>query len=269
MLRIPDRDLPKPAAARLLEYQREVDAVVAYAERVSEAKRSFASRNRKSNSTFRAVRETLQTMCGATGRCMYCEDSMADEIEHFKPKDLYPEAVFLWPNLLYACGPCNGSKRHRFLIFSTSGDKPLDITRASGAEVLPPVAGVPVLINPREDYPLDLLALDLHDTFRFLPRARRGTREHDRARLTIEVLNLNRRDIVLEARRVAFESLMGLLDRYAHEKDAGGSAATLDGIKTGVLSCPHPTVWAEMKRQRQRFLRIDQLFNRSPEALDW
>ena len=25
---------------------------------------------------------------------MYCEDAPADEVEHFQPKDLYPEFVF-------------------------------------------------------------------------------------------------------------------------------------------------------------------------------
>ncbi len=119
MLRVPDRSLPKPAAERLQEYQQEIDAVAAYADRVAAAKRKYS--NRKSNSTFQDVRRTLQAMCGIIRRCMYCEDSMADEIEHFRPKDLYPEAVFDWPNFLYTCGPCNGNKaemkrqRRRFL----------------------------------------------------------------------------------------------------------------------------------------------------------
>lgn len=269
MLRVPDCSLPKSAAEQLQNYQQEIDAIATYANRVAEAKRSFKSRNRRSNRCFRAVRESLLFMCGGTGRCMYCEDSMADEIEHFKPKDLYPEGVFLWRNLLYACGPCNGNKRHRFFVFSANGDKLVDVTRPPRADVVSPIVGSPVLINPREDDPLELLALDFQNTFRFLPRARRGTREHDRARLTIEVLNLNGRDVLLEARRVAFQGLLGLLGRYANEKKAGCSETTLDGIKTAVSSSPHPTVWSEMKRQRRSFLDIDRLFDQAPEALDW
>ena len=47
---------------------------------------------------------------------MYCEDSVADEVEHFRPKDLYPDVVFAWRNYLYACGQCNGGKNNRFSI---------------------------------------------------------------------------------------------------------------------------------------------------------
>ena len=33
-------------------------------------------------------------MCAGAKRCMYCEDSAADEVEHHLPKNLYPEFVF-------------------------------------------------------------------------------------------------------------------------------------------------------------------------------
>ena len=48
---------------------------------------------------------------------MYCEDSVGDEVEHHRPKNLYPDHTFLWDNYLYACGPCNGPKNNRFAVF--------------------------------------------------------------------------------------------------------------------------------------------------------
>ncbi len=269
MLRVPERSLPEPAAERLREYQRDVDAVEVYADRVAAGKGSFRSRNRKTNRTLRTIREILKAMCGGTGRCMYCEDSMADEIEHFKPKDLYPEAVFLWPNLLYACGPCNGTKRNRFYVFATTDDEIVDVTRAVGSEILPPVSGEPVLIDPRHEDPLALLALDLRGTFRFIPRARRGTRDYERAAHTIKILDLNGRDFLLEARRQAFESLIALLKRYVDEKREGGSSEALGRIRNTITTYHHPTVWVEVKRQRQHIDGLVRLFEQSPEALKW
>ena len=41
--------------------------------------------------------------------------------------------------------------------------------------------------------------------------------------------------------------------------------ALIDGLK----SMPHPTVWAEMKRQYTLLPDIHALFSRAPEALNW
>ena len=81
---------PDPEAARKLEeYQRQVDAAGSYEDRVASAKRSFFRKNRRSNATFRRVRESLTRMCSGAQRCVYCEDSVGDEVEHIQPQDLY------------------------------------------------------------------------------------------------------------------------------------------------------------------------------------
>ena len=59
---------------------------------------------------FNVLKESLALMCSGNQRCMYCEDSFADEIEHRRPKNLYPQQTFDWDNMLYSCGPCNGPK---------------------------------------------------------------------------------------------------------------------------------------------------------------
>ena len=102
--------LPADAADALAELQRDIDARLTYRERVAAGKSAFSSKNRRGDATFDKVREALTAMCAGRCRCMYCEDSAADEVEHFWPKDLYPEHVFAWLNYLYACGPCNGPR---------------------------------------------------------------------------------------------------------------------------------------------------------------
>lgn len=47
-------------------------------------------------------------------KCAFCESKPAEsgniEVEHFKPKSLYPELAFDWENLLPICRRCNNSK---------------------------------------------------------------------------------------------------------------------------------------------------------------
>lgn len=51
------------------------------------------------------------------GRCAYCDDLdkiyggyRTYHVEHFAPKEKFPELEFTYDNLLYACPYCNGSK---------------------------------------------------------------------------------------------------------------------------------------------------------------
>jgi hypothetical protein len=136
MIRVPPADLPPEAARSLAEHQAAVDTFASYAERVAAAKARFEATNRKENPAFRAVRQALDGMCHGPRRCMYCEDSAADEVEHFRPKDLYPEVVFAWSNYLYACGPCNGPKNKEYERAYHTIDV-LDLNGAKGREYLP------------------------------------------------------------------------------------------------------------------------------------
>ncbi|EDX78731.1 hypothetical protein MC7420_7384 [Coleofasciculus chthonoplastes PCC 7420] len=93
MIRLPHQNLPKKAQNQLNVWQNEINCLEDYAERVAQGKKAFARRNKLTNSTFRQVRQTLTHMCCGARRCGYCEDSVADEVEHIKPKALYPETV--------------------------------------------------------------------------------------------------------------------------------------------------------------------------------
>ena len=90
MLYVNDPGLNEETSRQLIQYQRRVDSVNEYPERVQTAMELFRRYNRRSNGTFRVIRATLEKMCYGVQRCAYCEDSVGDEIEHIKPKDLYP-----------------------------------------------------------------------------------------------------------------------------------------------------------------------------------
>lgn len=148
MIRLPALILPPTERRMLARYQKEVDDQPSYAERVRAGERQFKSRNRSSNHTFQVVRSKLHEMCSGARRCCYCEDSCADEVEHVRPKSLYPEQVFVWENYLYACGPCNGPKNNRYALFLQTDRKLVHVTRTKDDPIEPPPTGIHVLIDP-------------------------------------------------------------------------------------------------------------------------
>lgn len=256
--------LSKATDDALRSLQALVDAKATHAERVQAAKESFKAQNRAGNATFEEIRRALGDACRGARRCMYCEDSAANEIDHFKPKSFYPELTFAWLNYLYACGGCNRSKLDRFKVVSSATGAVVELVRKRGAHD-EPEPGTPVLIDPRVDDPLDLMALDLLGTFQFLPRYPAGTPAHERANYTIQVLGLNDRDHLLTARREAYENYRARLTEYAARRmgpQAGQLAAAM-------MRCGQPTVWAEMRRHAGAIQELKGLFKLAPEALEW
>jgi uncharacterized protein (TIGR02646 family) len=51
-------------------------------------------------------------------KCMYCEGLVDDiypgDVEHIKPKKVFPELMYEWSNLGYACWKCNNKKRDKY-----------------------------------------------------------------------------------------------------------------------------------------------------------
>lgn len=267
MQRLPDLPLPEAAAAQLASYQAEIDRVATFAGRVEAGKRLFKSRNNKTNATFNAVKTTLTAMCSGARRCVYCEDSAADEVEHIYPKHFYPDRVFVWPNYVYACGPCNGPKGSSFAVFTAGPGSRVDLTRSADAPS-PPPAGMPGLIDPRTEDATRLLTLDLHDTFWFVERAARGTLDHERARYTIDVLGLNTREYLPRARHAAYQSYHALLEQYVGVRTSGDEIEILR-LATAIQTRQHPTVWSEMRRRHASMPKLAPLFEAAPEALGW
>ncbi len=205
-------------------------------------------------------------MCWGHCRCVYCEDSLADEIEHFWPKDLYPDKVFAWENYLYACGPCNGPKGNAFAVLPTGSNVATSVARAKGDAIVQPLAGDAALLDPRCDDPLDYLELDIVETFVFRPRPGIGARAKERARYTIETLGLNARSAVIEARRTAYENLLTVLERVVSLVE---QKRPLDRVRTAVERTTHRSVWEEMKRQHTRVPELTLPFSKAEVALTW
>ena len=101
-------------------------------------------------------------MCIGPIRCAYCEDSLAEQIEHIRPKDFFPGICFDFDNYLYACGPCNRPKSNRY--GTVVGNVVEEVIRRRGDAVVPPPAGPTALIDPRFEDPLDFFDLDMGGT---------------------------------------------------------------------------------------------------------
>lgn len=266
MLHLVDPGLDAATAKGLQRYQAKVDAAGNYRSKVEEGKKLFSRYNRKTNPVFKTVRACLASMCSGARRCGYCEDSAADEVEHFKPKALYPEVVFVWKNYVLSCGPCNGAKISQFAIIQGNGL--VDVTRGQNAPILKPQNGAPAPINPRIEDPLNFLDLEITDTFQFLPREGLSQLDEGRAEYSIKLLKLNR-DVLLEARRDAYRSYRARLREYRDIRDNGASNRELRTLRHAIITSSHPTVWCEMLRQQSTIPELRNLFLDVPEALNW
>lgn len=278
MIKLHDQVKPDQAIlTKLAKYQKAIDDLPSFEEKRVKAKSAFSSRNKKGNQVFDAVKIKLSELCSGARRCAYCEDNVADEVEHIYPKDIYPNMCFSWDNYVYACGPCNGPKNNKFAIFKHADGQYVEVNTKNPKPVDLPPPGDAVLINPRIEDPMEYCMLDIKDTFKFVIIAEENTREHKRVHYTFnEVLCLNdQREYLRQARMNAYGNYRSRLYTYAHEKNSGAAKAVLDKMIEGIQKEAHPTVWKEMQRYyKQNFLvsfdqQLHQLFTACPEALDW
>lgn len=171
---------------------------------------------RKSRAVFARISAKLSEMASGRGRCMYCEDSAGTDIEHFYPKQKYPERAFRWDNYLWACSHCNSNRKRTQ--FPLRGNQPL-------------------LINPTAVDPMAHLQF-VPSTGEYFPVGRLGPR-------SIEVFALNdpappRK--LPQARKDAFEKLQILLEDYARHRKAGRANKALQ-IKRIVKDEPFSAVF--------------------------
>ncbi len=262
MIEIRAPELPPELQGMLDEKQAKIDAIPDFAARVEAAALAWENRSRE---RFRPIRDVLAGVCSGEDRCMYCEDSAGDEIEHVRPKSLYPGHTFRFPNYLLICGPCNGPKNNRFGVLSKARRAFVEVARPRGAPVVPPDDGRMMLIDPRREDPMRYLILDLAFPFHFHPIHARGCLARARAAYTIEVLGLNRREKLVLRRQAAFGNYVARLKEYVAERDP----AVRERCRHALLRLDHPTVWREMQRQHLRIPELLALFEAAPEALGW
>jgi uncharacterized protein (TIGR02646 family) len=67
----------------------------------------------RQSTSMGTVLSTLHAMVGQRQRCMYCLDAHGSDIEHFRPKAVYPKHLYRWENLLLCCTHCGRIKGNR------------------------------------------------------------------------------------------------------------------------------------------------------------
>lgn len=105
----PRHSLPRQTTQHL---QNHTERIIASADRITESSRRYkAARGAR---WFNEVIDTLGRLAGTGQRCMGCSGSEAAQVEHFRPKAIYPELALQWENLLWLCGLCNLNKGFAF-----------------------------------------------------------------------------------------------------------------------------------------------------------
>jgi len=264
MLVITDKPLSDKAKTQLKTKTDEIVDIDDFSVQIDKAKGLWDAKSPVK--LFEELKTILARMCSGNQRCMYCEDSFADEIEHRRPKNLYPHQTFDWDNLLYACGPCNSPKGNQFAILNPpfltgfSG-----ITPKRGIAPVPPPPGLDALIDQRAENPLDLIWLDFN-TFRFTPtNPNHDSIEYWKAEYTIKLLRLNARETLVRGREHAYHSFLNSLSDYLRNPKPNRQ----DEFRKFLKSAPHKTVWEEMKRQHSQRDDLRDLFQQAPEVLAW
>jgi hypothetical protein len=242
------------------------------------AKEIFPKKNTRANKVFKEIKKCLTGMCNSTRRCVYCEDSFADEVEHIYPKDIYPDKCFSWDNYVYACGPCNGPKNNKFAVFNTANGNFTHVNPPRGTAAAKPPKGDAAMINPRVEDPLKYAILDLTGTFKFITKPGLNVKDAKKADYTYnDVLRLNHeeREPLRQARENAYSNYKDRLFAYVTKKNAGAAPQRLDKMKDNLQNENHPTVWKEMQRYYNDKLlsivdaELKALFDAAPEALTW
>lgn len=275
MIQLPNVTISQSVLDKLKEYQDLIDGLPTFTEKAETAKNLFSLINKIGNATFDEIKLALDEMCSGARRCVYCEDSLGCEVEHIRPKSIYPENCFSWENYVYACGFCNKRKSSKFAVFDGQSHK---IIKISKTKLSHKEKGENVMINPRKENPMDYCRLDLENReCRFVTLETLGKREKERAKYTFfTMLNLN--DVpyekIRQARENAYSNYFYRLSYYTKYK-AELSKERKEIIIQQLKKEQHPTVWKEMQRYylENRLKPIDEdlhnLFEESPEALNW
>jgi len=128
------------------------------------------------------------------GKCMYCESKVSHidygDVEHIKPKSIFPEHKYDWENLGFACVKCNReNKKNRY------DPKFIDPYRSNPEDFI--LAAVGIMISKDGN---------------------------ERGQITIDIVGLNRPDL-LEKRYTELMKFQRLIERYNaidnhHQKEA-------------------------------------------------
>lgn len=212
MRRVARPPLPGRAQAYLDRRQARLNALSPAQQRSAVAAEWKLARQTKSiGGAEHSVVSTLRAMAGARERCMYCLDSQACDIEHFRPKVAYPARAFVWDNLLLCCTHCGRLKGDRF----------------------PLANGQPRLVDPSAEDPWQFLDFE-PDTGNLVPRPLDGSGNlSPKGEATVALLQLDRREPLSNGYRRTFRRLVrevqGLLDSAPDPLSPDAVIDRLDG----------------------------------------
>ena len=293
MIRLNSENISESSASHLASKQADINSKSPFESQVDRASSLWDSKTGSiaGRNAFENIKETLIGMCVGVEICNYCENNEATDIEHIFPKSHFPGKAFQWENYLLACKICNTTyKLDQFSVFNPAKTNTITkIERDSGK----PDTEDPVLINPRQEDPMDFLYLDIKGkTFRFGASPNLNKRDQEKAEYTINLLGLNDRDALVAGRKAAANYFISRLEKYVLIKEAKDFPSLvaivndLDfidtnkdlemekqrlmiSVKNEILRYAHPTIWKEFIRQRGILPKTNNLFHRAEEALTW
>ncbi len=179
VIRIHRLGLPEEVSNRLLEKTLELQEVL----RVGDQPRAALLNGYRDREVKNVIKAETH------GKCAYCESKIDHvyfgDIEHIKPKSLYPQLRLTYENLTYVCAVCNNHKRD----YDSDTDP---------------------LVNPCEDEPGEHL-IALGTLVLGNPHSQKGI-------ATEQVLDLNRAELV-NRRMDRIKSLHNLAQLYAQMDD--------------------------------------------------
>ncbi len=164
------------------------------------------------------------------GKCAYCESKLYDssmQIDQHRPKSKYPWLAYEWSNLLPACHTCNISKSSNYPIKNDVVSVP-PINKKDWRYDLISLQEEPLLLNPEYDNPEEHLSF--YSDGRIFGLTERG-------RKTIDILKLNRQDLILKRVNIvnslkenisfAISNLKNLIDEESLETEKSNSLMKL------------------------------------------
>lgn len=237
--------------------------------------------------TFDDVKKSLLTPIKNRDICAYCEANEPSDIEHIFPKSHFPEKAFEWENYLYVCKTCNTKhKSDYFQVFYSQGsDQAVELFRTT---TKPPTEDN-VFINQRKENPREYFILNLESSI-FDVKYGLAARNLKKANYTLDLLKLNQRgykgrknavvnyknllvNYINAKKSMNFSELKEAIHKYPNVDEAkifeDEKSRILKHIQQSILDQPFPTVWEEMKLQRNIYKAFNELFQEAPEALQW
>lgn len=142
--------------------------------------------------------QVFRDAAGIRMRCFYCSDSVATDIDHFKPITIDFARTFDWHNYVWVCPVCNRQKTNKF---------PLEA-----------LTGLPLLVNPTREDPWTHFILDT-DTGVLAPRYLEG--EFDaKGDATLDVLKPINYEAAAEGRKRVVDRIREAVKLVPDDKSA-------------------------------------------------